>query len=217
VTSKKDDLEHNLAACSDALGSTSKFFGGNMQVKTNSAPQYGASSHPGLTRRQLVNGAAIAIGGIVASSTLLAKTLQQPGQEKPGSSATSMRTSLHDEIVLKTSPQRIYELLLSSKQFAALTGAPAEIEPTAGGTFTTFGKLIEGRNIELVPHQRIVQAWRPASWEPGVYSIVRFELKPRNSETTLVLDHTGFPEGDLKHLQWGWEKHYWEPLKKSFS
>ena len=188
-----------------------------MQVKGNPAPRYGVSSHPGLTRRQLVNGAAIAIGGILASSTLLAETLQQPAPEKPGSSATAMRTSLHDEIVLKTSPQRIYDLLLSSKQFAALTGAPAEIDPRAGGAFTTFGKLIEGRNVELIPHRRIVQAWRPAAWEPGVYSIVRFELRPGGSETTIVLHHTGFPEGDFKHLEWGWVHHYWEPLKKSFS
>ena len=188
-----------------------------MRVKTNSAPQYGASSQRSLTRRQLVNGAAIAIGGILASSTLLAETPQQPSPEKPGSSATSMRTSLHDEIVLKTSPQRIYELLLSSKQFAALTGAPAEIDPRAGGAFTTFGKLIEGRSIELIPNQRIVQAWRPASWEPGVYSIVRFELRPHGSQTIVILDHTGFPEGDFLHLEWGWKAHYWEPLKKSFS
>jgi activator of HSP90 ATPase len=107
--------------------------------------------------------------------------------------------------------------LLSSKQFAALTGAPAEVAPRAGGAFTTFGKLIEGRNIELIPNQRIVQAWRPASWEPGVYSIVRFELRPHDSQTTIILDHTGFPEGDFKHLEWGWNKHYWEPLKKTFS
>jgi activator of HSP90 ATPase len=155
-----------------------EFFGGNMQVKTNSTRLFGASSHPGLTRRQLVNRAAIAIGGMVASSSLLADTLQQPAPEKPGTTATSTRTSLHDEIVLKTSPQRIYELLLSSRQFTALTGAPAEIDPRAGGTFSTFGKLIEGRNIELAPNQRIVQAWRPASWEPGLYSIVRYPRNP---------------------------------------
>lgn len=188
-----------------------------MQVKMNLASQSGASSHPDFTRRRLVTGVAIAMGGIAANSRLLAETLQQPMQEKPGTTASSTRTSLHDEIVLKTSPQHIYELLLSSKQFAALTGAPAEIDPTAGGAFSTFGKLIEGRTVELVPNQRIVQAWRPTSWEPGLYSIVRFELKARGSETTIVLDHTGFPEGDFNHLEWGWKTHYWEPLKKSFS
>jgi activator of HSP90 ATPase len=199
------------------LGLNQKILGGNMQVKTTSAPLYGASSHLGLTRRQLVTSAAIAMGGIATRSPLLAQQSQQPGMETPGTTPTSTRTSLHDEITLKTSPQRIYEMLLSSKQFAALTGAPAEIDPRAGGAFSTFGKLIEGRNIELVPNQRIVQAWRPAAWEPGLYSIVRFELKPHNSETTIVLDHTGFPEGDFAHLEWGWNAHYWRPLRKSFS
>ena len=188
-----------------------------MPVKTASAPQYGVSSHLGLTRRQLVTGVAIAVGGIATHFPLLAQQSQQPGMETPGTTPTSTRTSLHDEITLKTSPQRIYELLLDSKQFAALTGRPAEIDPRAGGAFSTFGKLIEGRNIELVPNQRIVQAWRPAAWEPGLYSIVRFELKPHSSETTIVLDHTGFPEGDFAHLEWGWNSHYWQPLRKSFS
>jgi activator of HSP90 ATPase len=188
-----------------------------MKVETNSAQLYGASSHRGLTRRQVVTGVAMAIGGVAANSTLLAQATQQPMPEKPGTTATSTRTSLHDEIVVKASPQRIYELLLDSKQFAALTGATAEIDPTAGGAFSTFGKLIEGRNVELVPNQRIVQAWRPASWDPGVYSIVRFELKPHSAETMIVLDHTGFPEGDFKHLEWGWNAYYWQPMKKTFS
>jgi activator of HSP90 ATPase len=184
-------------------------------MRTDSALQPGALSH--LSRRQVVTGVAIAIGGLAANSSLLCETLQQPAPETPGTTATSRRTSLHDEIVVKTSPQRIYELLLDSRQFTALTGAPAEIDPRAGGAFSTFGKLIEGRNIELVPNQRIVQAWRPAAWDPGVYSVVRFELKPHNSETLIVLDHTGFPEGDFKHLEWGWQWHYWKPLKKAFA
>jgi activator of HSP90 ATPase len=188
-----------------------------MKVETNSAQLYGASSQRRLTRRRVVTGVAMAIGGVAANSTLLGHATQQPMPEKPGTTATSRRTSLHDEIVVKASPQRIYELLLDSKQFAALTGALAEINPTAGGPFSTFGKRIEGRNVELVPNQRIVQAWRPAAWEPGLYSIVRFELKPHDSETTIVLDHTGFPEGDFKHLEWGWNAYYWQPMKKHFS
>jgi activator of HSP90 ATPase len=119
--------------------------------------------------------------------------------------------------MVKTSPQRIYELLLDAKQFAALTGGPAEIDPKAGGAFSMFGGLIVGRNIELVPNQRIVQAWRPSSWDPGIYSLVRFELKPHSYETLIVLDHSSFPEGDFKHLEWGWNAHYWEPMKKRFS
>ena len=80
-----------------------------------------------------------------------------------------------------------------------------------------FGGLIVGRNIEIVPSQRVVQAWRPTHWEPGVYSIVKFDMRPSGDSTTVVLDHTGFPEGEFDHLEFGWHAHYWEPLKKFFA
>jgi activator of Hsp90 ATPase-like protein len=64
-----------------------------------------------------------------------------------------------------------------------------------------FGGVIVGRNVELLPNERIAQAWRPAHWDPGVYSIVRFELKPQGSGTKVVLDHTGFLQGDYDHLE----------------
>jgi activator of HSP90 ATPase len=166
------------------------------------------------TRRQALAGVAIAVGGLAARSNLWGQTPQQPMQEAPGTAANRSRTFLHQEVDVKATPQRIYDVLLDSKQFAAFTGMPAEIDPNAGGAFSMFGGLIVGRNIELVPNQRIVQAWRPTHWDPGVYSLVKFELKPRGSETTIVLDHTGFPEGDYDSLNAGWKSRYWDPLKK---
>jgi activator of HSP90 ATPase len=91
---------------------------------------------------------------------------------------------------------------------------PATIDPTPGGAFSQFSGMIVGRNIELVSNQRIVQAWRPTHWDPGIYSIAHFEFNPRDAETTLVFDHTGFPAGEYDHLDSGWHSHYWDPLKK---
>ena len=71
-----------------------------------------------------------------------------------------------------------------------------------------------GRHVELVPNERIVQAWRVVTWDPGVYSIAKFELKEQGSETRLVFDHTGFPNGKAEHLADGWKQNYWEPLRK---
>ena len=80
-----------------------------------------------------------------------------------------------------------------------------------------FGGLIVGRNVELVVNERVVQAWRPTHWSPGVYSVAKFDLKQTGAMTEVSLDHTGFPEGEFDHLDWGWTNHYWEPLKKFFA
>jgi activator of HSP90 ATPase len=103
---------------------------------------------------------------------------------------------------------------ITLQQFAALSGAPAEISREVGGAFSAFGGHIVGRNVELVRNKRIVQAWRPVTWSEGVYSIARFEFKPHGSGTRLVFDHVGFPEGLHDSLAKGWENHYWALLKK---
>ena len=85
----------------------------------------------------------------------------------------------------------------------------------AGGPFTLFGGHISGRQVELVPNQRIVEVWRAGSWDPGSYSIARFELSAQGADSTrLVIDHTGFPEGQAAHLAEGWRTNCWEPLAK---
>jgi activator of HSP90 ATPase len=138
----------------------------------------------------------------------------EPTKEKPATGPNRLRTAIHQQVNLPATPERVCDVLLDAKQFAAFTGMPAEIDRSPGGTFKTFGGLIEGRNVEIIPGQRIVQAWRPASWDPGLYSVVHFELKPSGSATLLTLDHTGFPEGLYDHLSFGWNTRYWQPLKK---
>lgn len=164
------------------------------------------------TRRQAVTGIALALGNLAVARS--ARAQQTTMKEAPSSAANRSRTSLHQEIELQTAPHRVFEILLDSKQFAAVTGMAAQIDRKPGGAFTTFGGMIEGRNVELISGQRIVQAWRPTSWDQGVYSIVHFELKAGGAGTTLVLDHTGFPEGEFDHLDPGWYARYWNPLKK---
>ncbi len=92
----------------------------------------------------------------------------------------------------------------------------AKIDSTVGGTFSVFDGHIIGRFLELVPNQRIVQAWRVVDWDAGEYSIARYELIAEGSGTKLVFDHIGFPEGLKEHLAKGWQEHYWDALTKYF-
>jgi activator of HSP90 ATPase len=162
------------------------------------------------TRRRAI----AAIAALATASLARPETHQPSTEHKPSNPANQTRTSIHYEIEFKPSPQRLYEAILDQRQFAAFSGMQATIDPTPGGAFTMFGGLIVGRTVELVINQRIVQAWRPAHWDQGIYSIVHFEFKPRAAETTLIFDHTGFPVGEYDHLDWGWHNHYWNPLKK---
>lgn len=125
-----------------------------------------------------------------------------------------MSNTIHEEIKFQSTPDRIYQVLTDSKQFSKMSGgAPTDIQNEAGGSFSCFGGMITGRMIELVPNERIVQAWRAGNWDPGVYSIAKFELQQNGSETILTFDHTGFPEGQGEHLKGGWTENYWSPLK----
>ncbi len=146
-----------------------------------------------VTRRQI----GLLLGGVAAANGQSRKT----------------GTTIHQEVDFNAPPARIYEILLDAKQFSAFSKDTAEIRPEAGGAFRLFGGRIEGRNVELVPNQRIVQAWRPASWPAGVYSIVRLELVAHGSGTRINLDHAGFPEENWEHLNEGWPFNYWEPLR----
>jgi uncharacterized protein YndB with AHSA1/START domain len=171
------------------------------------------------TRRRMITGVSMILGGLVA---LPIRIYAGPGDE-----ISHTAESIHQEVTFTASRKRVYAALTDAKQFERVVqlsdakkkmmpagGPPAQISPDAGGTFSTFGGLIVGRNIELVPDVRIVQAWRPAYWEPGVYSIVKFELADSGTGTLLTLDHKAFPNGDSKSLLDGWNKNYWEPLAK---
>lgn len=123
--------------------------------------------------------------------------------------------TIHQEITLAASPERVYAALTDAKQFSAWTGgAPAEIAREAGGAFSCFGGMIVGRQVELVPGRRIVQAWRAGNWPEGTYSIARFELSPDGDGTRLSFDQAGHPSAQQPHLEAGWIKMYWEPLNK---
>jgi len=146
--------------------------------------------------------------------TACGSAAQKSAAETLSTGAQLKSITIHQEVDFKASPQRIYDALLDTKQFSAFSGMQAEINREVGGAFTIFSGHIIGRNLELIPNKRIVQAWRVVDWPEGVYSIAKFELKPQGSGTHLVFDHTGFPEELRDHLAEGWADHYWARLKK---
>ncbi len=130
--------------------------------------------------------------------------------------------SIHQETLVAAPPQQVFELLTSGSLFGAATCQPAEITDREGDSFALFGGRVEGRQIELVPGQRVVQAWRfgaahPSPWEPGVYSTVRFALEPAGDGTRLVIDHAGIPAEWIEHISLGYPAFYRDPIVNFFA
>jgi activator of HSP90 ATPase len=179
------------------------------------------------TRRDFPVRLAAFFSGLGVAGTALGSTgSPQTSRFAGGEEISRTAESIHQEAVFKASRKRVYEALTDAKQFdkvIQLSGVmqsmhlgdkPAEISHEVGGAFALFGGYITGRHVELLPNERIVQAWRTGGWDPGVYSIAKFDLVEQGSGTKIVFDHTGFPKGEAEHLAAGWKAHYWEPLEK---
>ena len=119
--------------------------------------------------------------------------------------------------IIPASPQEVYHAWLSSKGHSAMTGSAASVSDQVGGEFEAWDGYIHGKNIELVPNQRIVQAWRTSEFsddEPD--SQIEITLEPVEGQTKLTLKHTGLPPHGGQYED-GWVESYFEPMKAYFS
>jgi uncharacterized protein YndB with AHSA1/START domain len=172
--------------------------------------------------------AAIPIG--IAAAGRITATDNQEGDTQTGEGLSNSSQAIHQEVTFGATAERVYRALTTTKQFDEITrlsnaadllaspGAkPTSISAEPGGLITLFGGYVTGRNLELLPNERLVQAWRAGGWPPGAYSIVRFALSVAGGGTKLVFDHRGFPDGQGASLAYGWRAHYWAPLAKFLS
>ena len=171
---------------------------------------------PDLTRREFSSRLA-SLFAFASAPRLLSSAISLSAPNEVSHTAEA----IHQEITIDANARRVYAALTDAKQFTGMMAfssvpkaPPAQISSEVGGTFSLFGGHILGRHLELMPSQRIVQAWRVVDWEPGIYSIARFRLRDQGPKTTILFDHTGFPQGLGEHLAAGWHQNYWEPLKK---
>ncbi len=121
---------------------------------------------------------------------------------------------VHQEIHFNAPPAKIYRALMDSAEHAKFTSAAASIGSEPGSAWSAHDGKISGRQVELIDGTRIVQTWRAGNWPEGTHSIVRFELSKDGDGTKVVLDHDAVTEEQVPHLESGWTKMYWDPLRK---
>jgi uncharacterized protein YndB with AHSA1/START domain len=176
-----------------------------------------------ISRRALTVGLAVLPAGLAIAAETPAPKARSAAADGLSHNAEAIR----QEVVFDASPQRVYQALTTTKDFDMITrlsdganllnavGAkPTAISTEIGGPFTLFGGYITGRHLEMVPNERLVQAWRAGSFKPGGFSIAAFYLTAEGGKTRLNFEQRGFPDGNGISLAPGWHVHYWQPLAK---
>jgi uncharacterized protein YndB with AHSA1/START domain len=120
--------------------------------------------------------------------------------------------------VIPASAREIYDAWLDSVAHSRMTGGQATTSPEPGAEFTAWDGYITGRNLELDPGKRIVQAWRTTKFpEDHDDSIITLTFEERDGGTLMTLSHSNVPEEHLGYEQGGWQKSYFEPMIAYFS
>jgi activator of HSP90 ATPase len=125
--------------------------------------------------------------------------------------------SIHQQATIPADPGRVYAVLADADALSALAGMKGVPGSRDGEEFSAFDGNVTGRQIELIPGTRIVQAWRFPRWEEGVFSLVRFTLTAVDGATQLVIDQHGEPDDWHDHVDANWPTFYIKPLTEHFS
>lgn len=125
-----------------------------------------------------------------------------------------MCKTIKQRVKFNAPPTTVYDLLADSKKHSAVTGGMATISRKIGGTFSVRGNEVTGINVDLVPGQRIVQAWRHRRFPEGIFSMAAVTLTPTaDGGTQLVLTHRGVPKELIPETELAWREQYWSRIK----
>lgn len=116
---------------------------------------------------------------------------------------------------IKAPVSRVWQALTDPKTISRWSGDAATMSDKKDDTFSLWGGSIWGKNIQVVPNQKLVQEWfsdEDPKWEKP--SIVTFTVSEKNGTTTLILNHENVPEQNMRDISDGWKKYYMGPLKK---
>jgi uncharacterized protein YndB with AHSA1/START domain len=119
---------------------------------------------------------------------------------------------------IPASPEEIYQAWLDSIGHSEMTGGEATMSDEVGAEVSAWDSYISGRNLELVPGERIVQSWRTTEFgDEDEDSIITVVLQEIEAGTLLTLEHSNVPDEHKSYEAGGWQSNYFEPMVAYFA
>lgn len=127
-----------------------------------------------------------------------------------------MTSPIRQKVLLSASPTVVFEYLTDSKKHAAFTGGSAKMSAKVGASVSAFSGFATGKNIEIIPNQKIVQTWHASilGWPEDQNSTLTITLQKVGKKTELVMVHENVPAFLKSMIANGWKEYYWNPLKE---
>ncbi len=124
------------------------------------------------------------------------------------------------QLVVRASAQRVFELFTDPDQFIRWMAPQATLEPIPGGTVRWThpnGDTVSGRYVEITPHRIVFSyGWeRPEVEIPPGSTTVEIDLTPQPDGSTLVtLVHRGLDDPAADAHSGGWA-HYLDRMRRT--
>ena len=112
-------------------------------------------------------------------------------------------------------PEDVYLALTTASTIHLWSGEPAVMKEEAGSEFSLWDGSIEGRNLEFVKNEKIVQQWYFG--DQAEESIVTLLLHPHKKGTSVELRQTNIPDDDYEDIIEGWDEVYFASLIEFYS
>jgi activator of HSP90 ATPase len=130
-----------------------------------------------------------------------------------------MPSLVKQSVTMPASAKELFDMYLSARAHAAITGQPVTIGRKPGAKFSAFGGALSGTMIATVPNRLIVQRWRSTMFAPAdPDSTLILSFTPLSANATRIdLVHVDVSDVDVEGVTKGWPKYYWKPWRKALA
>jgi len=119
---------------------------------------------------------------------------------------------------IPASAQEIYDAWLDSLAHSEMTGGEADMSDEIDAEVSAWDGYITGRNLELIPGERIVQSWRTTQFaDEHEDSIITLTFEEAGDGTLMTLVHSKVPDEQTSYEQSGWQEYYFQPMRNYFA
>jgi uncharacterized protein YndB with AHSA1/START domain len=120
-------------------------------------------------------------------------------------------------VFIQATPEQVFDAYVQPAVAASIIGGECTGDAQVGASFSQWNGYINGKHLELVRGERVVQEWTTTEWPKGAApSRVELQLSGTGGGTELTMTHSAVPSEQAEDYRQGWIDYYWTPMRAHF-